>query len=648
MTHINNVQGLNVSEIKSKVTEGFASLFISNEKQNEIINSIYEADKKMHKANDNINSANDELVKADDAKCDAEIKKTNASSNANEAKSKQNNAPTEYTVEQRRTCVEAQGANADGQTQAIQQSQMTVEEASSNANQSAASTITELDSHNAEIQALISSSENAAAEIEALQNQNNDGTGVGTSSAYSLTTGAEIEEQKANGKAQAQEGEDVGAKVDAKLSVIDSNAGKIDSLTSQAASAQETAQNEITQAAQNAEAEKATADQAQNEAGQSKSDLNQVLDFTKQVATVGDALDAAGTVLNAVGVGLQAAGVTTTATGGAVTATGGVLTGLGAGLTALGIPLCAFFGAGAPVVAGGSTTTAGGATTAATGGTVTTAGVSLNSAGTAINATAKGLQATGKGLKIATTATNGVVHGMQGKWDKVIQDAAGFTVNVAGTTSALGGLGKNLNGKFTTITEFAKTHKNLLANTQNIANAVKDSVKTYQDIRDGKDISQIAIDGLSAVSRGTSAAGFDNISDITNSVSYGIAAAKDASNGEFVDAGFNALSALAAGDAVHTRQMANRAENGSDLSKYLNGATDAESNFYKFNGKVQNVYDNWFKPEDSEPTSAPLIVENYNKNTTGQDDLLITQNTNHNTDLETAEGQHRKKQGIQA
>ena len=634
MTHINNVQSLNVAEIKGKVTEGFASVFISDAKQNEIMNSIFAADKKMKEANHNIDGANDELVKADAAQNEADSKKTDAASDENEAKSKQSSAPTEENVGERRSAAEQSGTQADAQSHAIQASMGSIENASSTATQNGQTAGANIDGHGTQIQSLLASSEAAAAEIEALQNQHNDGTGVGTSSAYSLSTGAEIEAEQANG--QNHDGEDVGAQVDAKLSVISSNASQIDTLTNQAASEQQSAQSAISQATKSAEAERATAEQAKTEGETANKNLNEVLDFTKQVATVGDLLDTTGTVLNAVGVGLQAAGVTTTATGGAVTVTGGVLTGLGAGLTALGVPLCAFFGAGAPVVAGGSTTTAGGATTTATGGTVTTAGVSLNSAGTAINATAKGLNTAGKGLKIATTATNGVVHGMQGKWDKVIQDSAGFAVNLAGTTSALGGLGKTLDGKLSTVTKFASEHKFLLTNTQNIANAVKDGVKTYQDVRDGKDIGQIAVDGLSAVSYGTGAAGLDNISDITNGISYGIATAKDAADGNFVDAGFNAMSALSSGDAVHARHVGNEK------------AADAESNFYKFSGKLQNIYDNWIKPEDNKPSSAPLIVQNYNDDTQQNPDTsLIAQNTNHSSDAGTIDDQVRRR-GLQS
>ena len=284
----------------------------------------------------------------------------------------------------------------------------------------------------------------------------------------------------------------------------------------------------------------------------------------------------------------------------------------------------------------------------ATGGTVTAAGGTLNGTGTAINLTAKTLTAAGKGLKIATTATNGVVHGVQGKWDKVAQDAAGFTVNLAGTTAALGGLGKNLDGKLQTITNFADKHKNLLSTAQDAANTVKDGIKTYQDIRDGKDLSQIAIDGISALSYGTGAAGLDNISDLTNGLSYGIATAKDAANGEYVDAGLNALSALASTDAVHTRHMADKTDSDNALGKYLSGAAKSESTLYKVSGKIQNVYDNWFKSDDSQPTSAPMIVQNYNNSSYNQDTPIVAQNTSNSKEAQTPSSNGKRRQELRA
>lgn len=630
MTHISNIQALDVNSVKSKVTEGFASFFISDAKQNEIMNSIFAARDKMNDANNNIDNANNELVKADTAQAEAGEKTDDAKTEEGNAKSK-GEGTSEDSVSQHKTSVENSGQQADSSTQTIQNSQTQVEQTTQAVTQEVERTNQQLDSTSSQIQALILQSEAAAAEIENLQNGQNDGTGAGTSSAYSLSTGAQIQQQQQQSQS-AIGTPDIEAQVASQMSIIQNNNGQIGLLTSQAAAMQQpltqninqnTAQ--ITQAQSSAESSKVNGENA-------KSGIQQTLDVVGHIATVGDALDTAGNVLNAVGVGLQAAGVTTTATGGGVTATGGVLTGIGAGLTALGVPLCAFFGAGAPVVAGGSTTSAGGVTTTATGGTVIGAGGTLTSTGSAINATAKGLSTTGKAIKVATSATQTVANAAEGKWDKALTSAASLAVSSAATLNSFKGLSSATGGKFEQIANFTKQHQDIINKASIVGNTLKDGINTVKDIAEGASIEEIAADGFSAISYATGFGSSDrmsNIGDITRGLSSVAATIRDAKdpNASAVDLVFDSMSTLASFDAASARNKASEIERDlADTTKdytdeqraqmkaqaeYYRKAAQSESVFYKVSGKAQNIYDRWIKPSGTEsgpvPVTAPVL-----------------------------------------
>lgn len=625
MTHIRNIQALDVNSVKSKVTEGFASVFISDAKQNEIINSIYEANDKMKDANSSIDGANDELVKADKAQAEAGEKTNDAKSQENSAKT-QGEGVSENSIFQQRSTVENLGQKAEGQEQTIQNSHAEADQITQAVTQEAENTNQRLDANSSEIERLISESEAAAAEIESLQNGQNDGTGEGTSSAYSLSTGAEIQQKQQNQALNT--GSNIEAQVASQMSIIQNNDSQIGAITSQASSIQQPFMQNIEQNSSQISQMQSSVDSANAEGEEAKSGIQQTLDVVGQIATVGDAMDTAGQVLNAVGIGLQATGVTTTVTGGAVTGTGGVLTGIGAGLTALGVPLCAFFGAGAPVVAGGSTTTAGGVTTTATGGTVIGAGSALNATGKAINVTAKGLSTAGKGIKIATTATQTVANAVEGKWDKALTSAAGFAVSTAAALNSFKGLSSATGGKFEKIANFTKQHQSIINKAYVAGNTVKDGFNTLKDIATGASLEQIAADGFSAISYATGFSDSDkmsNIGDITNGISGMAVTLRDVKdpNASSIDVAFDVMSTLSSFDAASARHKASEIEsNLADSSKTytneeraqmkaqsarLRKAAQSESQYFKVNGKAQNVYDRWFKASGTEAGSAPVV-----------------------------------------
>jgi len=626
MTHIENVGSLDVKTVKSKVTEGIASWFISDAREAEIMNSIYEADRQMRGANDKIDGANDELVKSDEAMADAENQSGDAKTQENDAKSKKDESAN-GKVSQQQSAGENYSQQATSRTQAIQGAQQDVEQTNANITQNAAAQNSSIDGYGANVESLMAASAAAADEIDNLQNQNNDGTGVGTSSAYSLSTGFEIQQQSEN-PTQGAGQNNVQSRIAAQMSIIQGNDAQIGALIGQAGAAQQQTIQSIEQGTAQVQQQEAMANEAASEGNQAKNGIQQALDVVDKVHTAADALDVAGSVLNGVGVGLNAAGTVTSVTGGAVTGTGAVLTGVGAGLTALGVPLCAFFGAGAPVVAAGGTTTAGGGTTTATGGTVIGAGQGLIATGQTISTVGKGLSTSAKAIKVATTATSTGLHVAEGNWDKAITSATSFVVMTASTTSSLASLSKATGGKFEKVANFAENHKALLQRTSAIAQSANDVHSVVNDIKDGASAETIAAHGLSALSFATGVSSSDRMAnagdilngmsytaaviddvkdpnkgisyaifDATNAIgSYGAAGArsnKDQRIGKILDKGFSTEN-----DVRYVRREISAVQSGSDV--------DAASNFFMLNGKIQKVYGKWFAPEKPEATRVPI------------------------------------------
>ena len=589
--HIGKIEALDVASIENKISKGAASLFISDERQEEIINSIHEAASEMEHANQEIDVANDKLTSSDSLISDGESKTTDAKSSSQKAQNMQNSAPSESEISVFATNAESSASFADTQDMTIQQAQGQVELVNANL-QSQEGVTSGLDTAAGQASALMNSSASIAAEIDELQNDGNDGTGVGTSSAYSLKTAVEAEEIK---QKEQNKGNDNTLKADAKLSQIQANASQADMIMAQAAMTGAAIQASTQQGSQAIIQQQPVSDSVTASGEQEKSGLDQTMEVTKKIAGVGSAMDTAGTVLNAVGVGLQAAGVTTVATGGAVTTTGGVLSGIGAGLTALGAPLCAVFGAGVPIVAAGGTTTAGGATTTATGGTVMTVGGTLNGTGKAINVTAKSLTTAGKAIKIGTNAAQTVVNAAQGKWDKAITSAASLAVSTTSTMKSVSALSKATDGKLEKIADFVDSHKNIVDKAMTAAYVVKDGTSVVNDIKNGDVVGAIA-DATSAISFGTGFIDGNNtaaiIGDVANGISGAAAAYNDAKNGaDGFDIAMDVASSLANFDAAGARASGRDFEIVTDKGEKIVSATDKESNFFKTAGTARSAYD---------------------------------------------------------
>ena len=120
-----------------------------------------------------------------------------------------------------------------------------------------------------------------------------------------------------------------------------------------------------------------------------------------------------------------------------------------------------------------------------------------------------------------------------------------------------------------------------------------------------------------------------NLGDITNGLSGAAAAIRDAKdpNASAIDVVFDSMTALASLDAASARNKASEIErdlqDGSKTyteeqrtqmkaqAEYYRKAAQTESEFYKLNGKAQNVYDRWVKPSGTEsgpvPVTAPVL-----------------------------------------
>lgn len=533
-------QSIDAKALIKKATM-FGHCFIDDETQSE----IFGAEKDIKKAQGDVKKADGDVTSAENEKRKAETQSSEAQSKQKSGESESQSAPTKESVGE-------QGAQAESIMTATKSRSQAMTDAGNSAKQQNSvfsnmldGEMGKIDGFSVEITSLSSENQALMAENQALNEQirqesSFDGTGSGKSSAYSLSTGAEIAEQEAaqaaqgstatSGSSQAQ------AKIDSNNAKIEANGAKTQELTQQAQAEQQTVEGEKSTAQSQLQQQQASAEAAKAENDNSNGKLQKIGEYAELASNIGGTIDAVGDAVKVAGVAVSTAGGVLTATGTAVGITGGTLTATGGAITLIGAPLCALFGIGVPIVGAGGATTGSGIGVAATGGTVGGTGASLLSTGATVKKVGDGISVAGNVLKAAGDGTTAYVRAAQGDVAGAVQATMGAISSISSSVSSIGGSSEKIASAVNKVV--------------NGAAAVTSGISAYQAAKSG-DKAAATANGISALSYAAAGVFGGKTADIAQRfangsmvIGSGLATYKSIEEGDTKGAVLNGISTL--------------------------------------------------------------------------------------------------------
>ena len=530
-------QNINAKKLIEDATIGFGLVHVLSDSEEA---SIFKAERDIKSAQGEVRDANSEVNAAEDKQKSAEAEGNDAQTKQQDGESESKSGPTQDNVEAKGNDASSIAHASQTRSQSMVTSSENLSRASSVFENMIATSTGNIDGFSIEITSIQQQNQSLMEQNRALMEQmaqesTFDGTGSGTSSAYSLSTATEVEEQQARNPQVMQGGQgsssNLQATIEANNAQIEANGSKADGLSQQAQAEEQNVDAQTSQAQATVQEHEAAAADAQNNNESEQSTLQTIGEYAQTASNLGGTIDGIGDAVRVAGIGVTAAGTALATTGGAVGVTGATVTGIGAAITAVGAPLCALFGIGVPIVGAGGTTTGSGVATTTTGGTVAGTGTGLVGTGQTIERVGDGISMVGNGLKLAGDATTVGVKVAEGD----VMGAVQATANAVSSAAA-----------FSSTIASSDNIKGICEKVYNGASAVREGISAYQSAENG-DIAGAIAHGVSTVGFGFGASDYKYkraVSDFSNGISAATGAVQSAADGDYANAALQGTQAL--------------------------------------------------------------------------------------------------------